>query len=185
MVVRGNEVHHNYGAGIWFDGFNSDAQIYQNIIYDNYRWGISWELSYGGAAIHHNTLIGNGIGDGTANEYNAQLAVANSDGGRNGIEVYANRIDGTAYPLVLIDSGSRPIRTENVHVHDNVITFRSSTARVGGFGEEVCAAAAGNRYENNAYRIPVAGGKYWAWNSQLVAWTEWKAMGHDRSGWLS
>ena len=81
MIVRGNEVHDNYGAGLWWDGYNRNAQVYDNVIYNNRNWGIFWELSYGGAKIHHNTLTGNGIGDGTANwSANVQLLVSCSDG---------------------------------------------------------------------------------------------------------
>ncbi len=64
MIVRGNEVHDNYGAGLWWDGFNQNARIYDNVIYDNLNWGIFWELSYGGTKIHDNTLTGNGVGEG-------------------------------------------------------------------------------------------------------------------------
>ena len=81
MIVRGNEVHDNYGAGLWWDGFNTNAQVYDNVIYNNRNWGIFWELSYGGAKIHDNTLTGNGVGDGTANWFNnVQLLVSCSDG---------------------------------------------------------------------------------------------------------
>ena len=99
MIVRGNEVHDNYGAGLWWDGFNTNAQVYDNVIYDNRNWGIFWELSYGGTKIHHNTLTDNGVGDGTANLFsNVQLLVSCSDGSVGGIEIYENTIDGAAYP---------------------------------------------------------------------------------------
>ena len=67
MIVRGNEVHDNYGAGLWWDGFSRHARVYDNVVYDNRNWGIFWELSYGGTRIHDNTLTGNGVGDGSQN----------------------------------------------------------------------------------------------------------------------
>ena len=67
MIVRGNEVHDNYGAGLWWDGFSRHARVYNNVVYDNRNWGIFWELSYGGTKIHDNTLTGNGVGDGSQN----------------------------------------------------------------------------------------------------------------------
>ncbi len=32
MIVRRNEVHDNYGSGLWWDGFNKNAQVYDNVI---------------------------------------------------------------------------------------------------------------------------------------------------------
>ena len=93
MIVRGNEVHDNYGSGLWWDGYNRNAQVYGNVIRDNRNWGIFWELSYGGAKIHDNTLTGNGIGDGSPNFFNnVQLLVSCSDGSDGGIEIFRNRI---------------------------------------------------------------------------------------------
>jgi acetyltransferase-like isoleucine patch superfamily enzyme len=109
MIVRGNEVHDNYGSGLWWDAYNRNAQVYGNVIRDNRNWGIFWELSYGGAKIYDNTLIGNGIGDGTANWYNnVQLLVSCSDGSVGAIEIYDNTIDGAAYPLGLINHSHHP-----------------------------------------------------------------------------
>ncbi|MGZ5385447.1 MAG: right-handed parallel beta-helix repeat-containing protein, partial [Acidimicrobiia bacterium] len=89
MIVRRNEVHDNYGAGLWWDGYNTNARVYENVIYDNRNWGIMWELSYGGARIHNNTLTNNGLGDGTSNWFNnVQLLVSCSDGSVGGIEIY-------------------------------------------------------------------------------------------------
>jgi Right handed beta helix region len=182
MIVRRNEVHHNYGSGVWFDGLNKNAKIYRNVVYDNYRWGIFWELSYGGTKIHHNTLTGNGIGDGTLNGHNAQLVVANSDGTVGGIEIHDNTIDGTAYPLTLIDAAHRGIRTKKVFVHHNVMIIRASTSRVGGFGTEPFIPAAHIRIDKNTYRVPDRRAAYWAWNGQTLTWSQWKAAGHDTDG---
>ncbi len=109
MIVRRNEVHDNYGAGLWWDGFNKNAQVYDNVVYDNRNWGIFWELSYGGTKIHDNTLTNNGLGDGTPNWFNnVQLLVSCSDGSVGGIEIYENTIDGAAYPLGLINHSGHP-----------------------------------------------------------------------------
>ena len=109
MIVRRNEVHDNYGAGLWWDGYNKNAQVYGNVVYDNRNWGIFCELSYGGTTIHDNTLTDNGLGDGTANwGNNVQLLVSASDGSVGaGIEIYDNTIDGAAYPLGLINHSQR------------------------------------------------------------------------------
>ena len=116
MIVRHNDVHDNYGSGLWWDGYNKNAKVYGNKIHDNRNCGILYEISFGGTKIHHNTLIDNGIGDGSVDwTMNVQLSVASSDGsrgGRGGIEIYANTIDGDAYPwgLSLMQGARRPSR---------------------------------------------------------------------------
>jgi hypothetical protein len=187
MIVRGNVVHHNYGSGLWWDGFNKNAQVYNNVIHDNRNWGIFWELSYGGTKIHHNTLTGNGVGDGTVNFFsNVQLLVSCSDGSVGGIEIYENTIDGVAYPLAIIDHNAHPIRTRNVYVHDNAITLRSLSGRVGAFDATdtggLFSATANNRFERNTYRVPIAGAAYWAWEGQTFTWSQWLAEGQDANG---
>jgi parallel beta-helix repeat protein len=189
MIVRGNTVHDNYGAGLWWDGFNTNARIYDNVIYDNYNWGIFWELSYGGAKIHHNTLTGNG--EGGQNEWlnNVQLLVSCSDGSTGGIEIYANTIDGAAYPLALINHSAHPTRTRNVYVHDNTMTLRSTSSLVGATAfnglTEIFSASANNRFEDNTYRVPNSAATYWGWNGQSLTWTQWQGLGHDRNGSIS
>jgi parallel beta-helix repeat protein len=188
MIIRGNEVHDNYGAGLWLDGFHRNAQVYGNDVYDNRNWGIFYELSYGGTKIHDNTLTDNGLGDGTANWFNAvQLLVSASDGSVGaGIEIYDNTIDGVAYPLGLINHMHHPTRTRQVYVHDNVMTLRASTTKVGAVAfnglTELFDAAAGNRFDHNTYRVLDLDGAYWAWNGQLLTWEQWQAFGHDVNG---
>jgi Right handed beta helix region len=187
MIVRGNEVHDNYGSGLWWDGFNRNAQVYGNVIRDNRNWGIFWELSYGGTKIHDNTLTGNGIGDGTANWYNnVQLLVSCSDGSVGRIEIYDNTIDGAAYPLGLINHSHHPLRTTGVYVHHNRMTLRSSGDEVGAVAfdglTELFSEAANNRFDSNTYRVTDPGGAYWAWDGQMLTWSQWQALGHDQYG---
>jgi Right handed beta helix region len=187
MIVRGNEVHDNYGSGLWWDTHNRNAQVYGNVIRDNRNWGIFWELSYGGAKIHDNTLTGNGIGDGTANWFsNVQLLVSCSDGGVGRIEIYDNTIDGAAYPLGLINHSQHPLRTTGVYVHHNRMTLRSSGDEVGAVAfdglTELFSKAANNVFDSNTYRVTDPGGAYWAWDGQMLTWSQWQAAGNDQYG---
>jgi parallel beta-helix repeat protein len=182
-IVRGNEIHDNYGSGVWFDSFHKNARIYDNIIYDNYRWGIFWEASYG-SRIHHNSLRGNGVGDGSSNAFNGQLVVVDSDGGANGIEVYENAISGSAIPIALVDDSNRSSSTRSVFVHDNVLTLGGEANLVGGFGVDLFTADANNRFERNTYRVRDRSETYWAWNGQTLTWSQWRAVGHDNDGSL-
>jgi len=187
MIVRRNRVHDNYGSGLWWDGYNGNARVYGNVIYDNRNWGIMYELSLGGTRIHDNTLTGNGF-DGSADwSNNVQLLVASSDGsvgGNRGIEIYQNRISGSAYPLAIITQGGRPA-TKKVSVHHNVLTLRALTSRVGAYDGggtgEIFSEAANNRFDHNTYRVPDRGA-YWAWDGQTLTWSQWRALGHDQNG---
>ena len=187
MIVRGNEVHDNYGSGLWWDGFNKNARVYDNVIYDNLNWGIFWELSYGGTEIHHNSLNRNGVGDGTANwGANVQLLVSTSDGGVDGIKIYSNAIRGTAFPLGLLNHGSVNPGTKQVYVHHNHMTLLASTTRVGAAvfegSIELFSASANNRFDRNTYRVLDRGASYWAWNGRTLTWSQWRAAGHDVNG---
>jgi parallel beta-helix repeat protein len=190
MIVRGNEVHDNYGSGLWWDTNSRNAKVYGNRIYDNRNWGVFWEASYGGAKIHDNTLINNGVGDGTLNwGANVQLLVSNSDGSvGGGIEIYENRISGTAIAIGLLNHTEGRPGTRQVYIHDNLMTLRANSALVGGevfFGDPgLFSPEANNRFEHNAYRVRDRGGSYWKWNGETLNWQEWQAVGHDEDGTL-
>jgi parallel beta-helix repeat protein len=191
MIVRRNEVYDNYGMGLWWDGSNKNARVYGNKIYDNRNAGILYEISFGGTKIHHNKLIDNGMGDGTGLEdwtLNVQLGVASSDGsrgGRGGIEIYANRIDGAAYPLGIVTHAGR-LTTKQVHVHDNLLILRAASSRVGGDDHsgtgEMFRPSAGNRFRANTYQVLDPKAAYWAWNGERLTWAQWQAIGHDDNG---
>jgi Right handed beta helix region len=189
MIVRHNDVHDNYGSGLWWDGYNRNANVYGNKIYNNRNCGILYEISFGGTKIHHNTLTDNATGADTVDwMLNVQLSVASSDGsrgGRGGIEIYANTIDGDAYPLGLVTHAGRP-STKQVQVHDNVLMLRATSSRVGGADAsgtgEMFRPSAGNRFRANTYRVLDPRAAYWAWKGQTLTWREWRALGHDANG---
>ena len=111
-----------------------------------------------------------------------------SDGGADGIEVYSNTIRGTAYPLGLLNHGSGNPGTRQVYVHDNRMTLRASTTRIGAAvfegSTELFSASANNRFDRNTYRVLNRGASYWAWNGETLTWSQWRAAGHDRNGAL-
>jgi len=189
MIVRHNDVHDNYGSGLWWDTNSRNAKVYGNRIYDNRTCGILYETSFGGTKIHHNTLIDNGIGDGLVNwTINVQLSIASSDGsrgGRGGIEIYANTIGGDAYPIGLITHAGRP-STKRVFVHDNVLILHAGSSRVGGADDsgtgEMFRPSAGNRFRANTYRVLDPKAAYWVWNGETLTWAQWQALGHDSNG---
>ena len=191
MIVRNNKVHHNYGSGLWWDTRSEDARIYGNVIYHNRNWGVFWEGSHGGTKIHHNTLRDNGVGDGTENwGANVQLLVSNSDGSvGSGIEIYENRIVGTAIAVGLLNHTEGTPGTTQVRIHDNTMALRAKTARVGGVvvlggDASLFDRTSRNRFEDNTYLVRDRGGTYWMWNGQALTWQQWRAIGHDNEGSL-
>jgi parallel beta-helix repeat protein len=189
MVVRHNDVHDNYGSGLWWDTNSRNAKVYRNRIYDNRNCGILYETSLGGTEIHHNTLTNNAMGAGTVDwMLNVQLSIASSDGsrgGRGGIEIYANTIGGDAYPLVLVTHAGRP-STKQVHVHNNVLILRAASSRVGGADAsgtgEIFSPSAGNRFRSNTYRVLDPNAAYWVWKGETLTWGQWQSLGHDSNG---
>jgi parallel beta-helix repeat protein len=189
MIVRHNDIHDNYGSGLWWDSNSRNAKVYGNRIYDNRNCGILYETSFGGTKIHHNTLIDNAMGAGAVDwMLNVQLSIASSDGsrgGRGGIEIYANRIDGDAFPLGLVTHAGRP-STKQVQVHDNVLILRAASSRVGGADAsgtgEMFRPSAGNRFRANTYRVLDPRAAHWAWNGETLTWAQWQAFGHDANG---
>jgi hypothetical protein len=189
MIVRHNDVHDDYGSGLWWDSNNRNAKVYGNRIYDNRNCGILYETSFGGTKIHHNRLIDNAMGAVTVDwMLNVQLSIASSDGsrgGRGGIEIYANTIGGDAYPLGLVTHAGRP-STKQVQVHDNVLILRAASSRVGGADASgtggMFRPSAGNRFRANTYRVLDPNAEDWAWNGETLTWAQWQALGHDASG---
>ena len=74
----------------------------------------------------------------------------------------ASRSTGTRSTAPRIRSGcsitaAGPLLTRQVYVHDNVMTLRAPTTRVGAVASteltELFGAAAGNRFDRNTYRV--------------------------------
>ena len=96
VTFRDNFVHHNLGDGIWFDENNNAfaaplaAVIQGNLVEDNGREGISFEISIG-ATIANNTIRRNG-GDGVliSVSQNAQIYNNVLEANLGGIEYFLN-----------------------------------------------------------------------------------------------
>jgi hypothetical protein len=66
------------------------------------------------------------------------------------------------------------------------MTLRSSGDEVGAFAfdglTELFSTAANNRFDSNTYRVTDPGGAYWAWDGQMLTWSQWQAAGNDVHG---
>ena len=187
MIVRNNIVHDNYGSGLWWDGFNTNAQVYGNTIYGNHWWGIFYELSYGGTVVHDNVLTDNGWDTSISGDtwFNTvQILVSCSDGTIGAIEIYNNTVDGTAKALGIINHAVHPIDTKNVYFHNNMVILRSNGAKVGGnaFDGETWLWTSNNLFEDNDYRVLDLAAVHFRWNNTDLTWSQWQALGHDDTG---
>jgi hypothetical protein len=66
------------------------------------------------------------------------------------------------------------------------MTLRSPGDEVGAFAfdglTELFGEAANNRFDSNTYRVTDPGGGYWAWDGQMLTWSQWQALGQDQYG---
>jgi hypothetical protein len=47
---------------------------------------------------------------------------------------------------------------------------------------ELFSETANNVFDSNTYRVPDPGGAYWAWDGQMLTWSQWRAAGNDVHG---
>lgn len=76
-VIRFNNIHHNWGAGIWFDYQGVEGEIYRNSIWENSHMAIVIEV---GAAvyIHHNQMGRNAGSGGTSGIFRGEVSFQNA-----------------------------------------------------------------------------------------------------------
>lgn len=186
IIIRGNNVHDNYGSGIWVDWGEENFQIYGNTVTHNGSWGIFWEAS-GAARIHDNVVSGNGtLAGGT---YNSGQIEATCKTGTTLLEIDHNTVTAAPLGIVLLNydrsgaDGTCQIR--NAWVHDNdVFLPGGSGQRTGGWDDRTQAPvnslfdpANNNRFENNHYHVAALADTHWAWNdNQNSTFAQWQAI---------
>jgi parallel beta-helix repeat protein len=192
VVLRGNYVHDNRGAGLWCDIECRDVLYEDNIAERNRGAGIFHEISFS-AIIRNNTLRRNGTGGKTWFWGNNILIAASQD-----VEVYGNTLIAEAGKcgIVLVDQG-RPMKsggtykTRNNKVYDNDTTFEGAA----------CAGAASdvdpdyenafiiehgnNLFDRNTYRVPRGSAPFeFGWGHAVFGWDELRHAGLEQNGTL-
>jgi parallel beta-helix repeat protein len=183
LIVRGNHVHGNYGPGIWVDGDNINILIEKNVIEDNTRDGIFYEISYD-ATIRSNVVRRNGFGF-CRWMYGAGILIATS----SNVEVYDNQVVENCLGITGLEQsrGSGAFGTyelNGLRVHHNSISMGPDgyTGIGQDEGDMSVFTKHGNRFNVNTYHVDTSSGKYWAWKDSLVTWDEWRSYGNDVSG---
>jgi parallel beta-helix repeat protein len=175
LTITNNYVHHCNTTGLWLDGAGSGSVIANNLIENNVRGGIEWEVSLGGK-VHDNTLNGNGVA----------IFISNSQD----VEVYANDIaQPSGFALQLFVDASR-LNIVNDYFHDNHVdlTAHSASEAVGlsCIGTTDCASFGtpnDNRFDGNAYNTAGrATSPFWTWGGSGLDWNGWRAIPEDAIG---
>jgi hypothetical protein len=181
LTARGNFVHHNDGPGLWTDGDNVNTLYENNRSEDNAANGIFHEIGYA-AVIRNNTVARNGFTRGGW-LYGAGIMVSSS----RDVEIYGNTVTNNANGITAVQQnrGSGALGahvTQNVYVHDNVITMATGRTGVGqDVGDGSVFTSRNNRFANNTYRLGL-GSRYFEWADGQRTEGEWRGYGLDVNG---
>jgi parallel beta-helix repeat protein len=181
LVLRGNNVHHNYGNGLWVDINNVNALIEGNTVTGNAWNGIVMEISCGGA-IRNNRVDGNATADDHPGWMaKAGILVANSPN----VSVTGNRLSGNAKGIGGIhwDHNNRDAVTNcspelrNFKVSGNVISQSGGAAA--GIDAKINLdqvwSSWGNSFSGNTYSL--SAGANFRWDGGFVDLDDWKSQG--------
>ena len=180
--MRRNNVHDNYGKGLWTDD-NAIYILYEyNTITNNSQQGLSHEVSYD-AVIRYNTATGNGFGN-PAPLAGTGLGVSASQN----TEIYGNTLSGNKDGITAREyprgSGTYgPHIIKNLYVHDNTTSSKSgSTGVLQGTGvNDIYTAARNNRFVNNTYTLNGMATPFY-WMNGTKSSSQWKGFGEDVNG---
>jgi hypothetical protein len=181
VVFRRNWVHNNHRDGIWFDADNVNVLIEDNLIENNGRMGILYEIN-GAGVFRYNTSSRN-VMDG--------IMVTTS----KNVQIYGNRLEDNQRSAIYLwlDSkvgfGTQQVDLLNVHVYSNTIRVPNKVGATGAAFNYCCVTAAfaapyigGQKnltFDHNTYRVPTLTGWYWYWPKSYRAWSEWLALGQE------
>jgi parallel beta-helix repeat protein len=186
LVIRSNNVHHNFAKGIWLDGNYPTTVIEGNTASYNAHAGIWAEATYG-VIIRNNVAERNGpqTTPGSLLGY-AGIQVSNSAN----IEIYGNTVRDNSNGIGLMQSNATPttdpvygvLELRNVYVHDNVVRMQiGRTGIVQIVSNTSYFTSKNNRFVHNTYYLS-ANPAYYAWmDTNLNEW-QWAGYGLDVTG---
>ncbi len=180
LRLVGNNVHDNFGPGLWVDIDAYETQYLDNTVTDNTGPGIFHEISYD-ALISGNTVTGNGFAKPVWLWGGGILIAASED-----VEVTNNTVAGNADGIAAIqqdrseDSGG-PYYLSNLWVHHNTITMETGqSGLVEDFDDDAVFTSRNNRFDFNTYLQ--ADGRAFAWDGRDLTWSGWNRAGQDQNG---
>lgn len=173
LQIIGGHYHDNLGAGVWLDIDNTDFLVSGVESVDNDLWGIQAEISYDGA------ILGNTV------ERNGARGIYVSSSGGTGLTVAFNTVKDNAESQITLGqeprgSGSQGAYvTQNVNVHDNVVTGCGLVVEE--FQYPNAPMGANNIFDNNEYHYKSGVS---AWRSLVgdKSFAGWQGLGNDALG---
>lgn len=189
LVVRDSCIHHNDGAGLWFDIDNINTLIDGNYVFDNARSGIKYEISFK-ATIRNNKVTHNGWSKDRW-LWGSQILVQNSQD----VEVYENTVEiapeaGNGIGLIYQDrgkDGDTPYLTSNNVVRDNHVILTNTNGKngiVADFEIEQFWRDSTNRFDGNVYYSRYRFSKNWAFENRILSWAQARSRGFESNGTL-
>ena len=184
LVVRGNQVHHNDGPGLWTDINNRDTLYENNTVEDNTGNGIFHEVSYA-AIIRNNVVRRNGKYTGLAWSGGAGIVVAASPN----VQIYGNSLASNANGIIAIQQNRAnegaygQTIIENLDVRDNAVLTSSGTSAglLQDINDSSYFTSRNNRFQNNDYQLGTVARPF-AWSNQDLEEQQWQSYGQDTLG---
>ena len=181
ITVRGNNVHHNFGKGIWADINCIYLTIENNTVTDNDHQGIQQEIGYD-AIIRNNDVERNGFGNPGVLAGSGINVVSSPN-----VEIYGNRVVANMNGIVgrqyAKGSGTYgPHEINNLYVHDNTIVMTSGqTGLLEWVNDTTYYTKRNNRFVHNTYYLNGLALPFW-WADTTRTAAEWKKYGQDVTG---
>lgn len=167
LLVRGNTVTGNNGAGLWTDHNNTGTVYENNVVRDNVGPGIFHEIS-GSATIRNNTVSGNAHG-----YYVGGILVANS----SDVTVTGNKLSGNDGGIIGLQDPRDGFNTVNLTVTGNSISHTTGVSGLIHNGGTDVAATGTIHFDSNSYSL--GGNRPFSWKGGSISVDEWRALGQD------
>jgi nitrous oxidase accessory protein NosD len=181
LIVRGNNVHHNEGNGIWMDIRTVNGLVEKNTIVANSGAGVLHEIGYA-AIIRDNTVKGNGF----ARDWlmGAGILISSSADA----QVYGNTVLDNKQGIVGIQQKRSnngydfSSNLKNLNVHHNTVRVPSGgQSGVSSGVSTLTYTSRNNRFTVNSYDMG-SDSKPFTWMNGKRSKTEWQKYGNDVNG---
>jgi parallel beta-helix repeat protein len=189
VLIENNNVHNNFGKGIWSDTNYPTMRITDNTVSNNRDFGIWHEIGFA-AVITGNTVTGNGFTATSGSLNRAGIGVTNSPN----VEITGNIVTDNYMGISLMywysATGGYPLsdptygsyETKNAYVHDNTIQMHVGKTGMETTGDQSFYTGWNNRWVHNAYELPSTTGQFFQFSDAWKTFAEWQASGRDTTG---
>jgi parallel beta-helix repeat protein len=184
LTVRNNNVHDNYGNGLWTDGDVNNVLYENNVSVRNQGNGLHHEVACK-AIIRNNTV--------EDNDYDGIAVTASQD-----VEVYGNTVKNNDHAGIAVRHQFRSQAANvpwnckwtlnNVRIHNNDITMQTGATGIW----KCCGVTDGDtifssgdarvEFYDNTYHVPSTSGRFWQLYDRVITADEWRSNGNDTGG---